>query len=464
MRQLRVLAWWQRFLGKADKISTSDKQPPDPKNKSLDNWKSPDKAIAFGHRIIFYGVFTFLAWAALAPLDEGVPASGAVAVESRRKAIAPLSSGMIATVSVTENQRVKAGDILLTLENTQPQAAYDSAIQQHFAMAARLARLEAEQRRETYLQLPEELEDLDKEAWAREMLTAEVNLLGSRNSSLENELAILRERHASEEERLRGARQQLASRQQQYELLNEQVRGLTKLVDAGHSPRNQLLETQRTLVEVSRLTSELETSIAVSANNVSEFRLQQSQRRRDFQRDLEAQIVESRRDVTLLKEKVKAVKEDIDRTVIKSPIDGQIVSLQGLASGSAVTTGMHLMDVIPEGDRLLVDVQVATHLIDRVSPGLLADVRINAFPEDPQLVIAGQVLSLSADQLQNPTTGQAYYLARVEITTEGHQQLGQRKLRPGMPVDVIIKTGERSFLAYLVKPLMRRIFSSFREN
>lgn len=431
---------------------------------ALGSWESPERAISFGQRIITFGIATFIAWAALAPLDEGIPASGAVAVESGRIAISPLAPGRLASVSVHENQRVKAGEILVTLENFQPLAVLDMVRQQHFAMASKLGRLEAEQKRDSQLKLPGDLVVHDSEAWAREILNSEVKLLSSRNEAFESEMAILRERISAGEERLKGTRQQLASRQQQYELLNEQVKGLTKLVEAGHTPRNQLLETQRTLVEVGRLTGELETAVALTVNNISELRLQMIQRRVETQRDLESQIVDSRRDLAMLVEKLKVARDDFDRTVIKAPIEGQVVSLQGLASGSSVTTGMHLMDIIPEGDRLLIDVQVPPHLIDRVHAGLASDIRINAFPEEPQLVVAGQVVSVSGDQLRQPITGQPYYLARLEVAPEGREKLGSRKLRPGMPVEAIIKTGERSFLAYLAKPLLNRLFSAFKEN
>jgi len=459
MSRARLLAWGQRLFGASSmEVASADTSPP------LGLWESPERAIAFGHRIVIFGVLTFFVWATLAPLDEGIPASGAVAVESGRVAVSPLVPGRVASVSVTENQRVKAGEVLVTLENFQPQAVLDMVRQQHFAMAAKLARLDAEQRRDAHMTIPDDLVPLDSTPWAQEILASEVQLLTSRNGAFESEMAILRERIAAGEERLKGTRQQLSSRQQQYELLNEQVKGLSRLVEAGHTPRNQLLENQRNLVEIGRLVGELETSVALTVNSISELRLQMIQRRVETQRDQEAQIVDARRDLAMLNEKLKVARDDFGRTVIKAPIEGQVVSVQGLAAGSSVTTGMHLMDVIPEGDRLLIDVQVAPHLIDRVHPGLSSDIRINAFPGEPQLVISGQVASVSSDQLHQPgAVGAPYYLARLEVTAEGREQLGQRKLRPGMPVDVVIKTGERSFMSYLLKPLMRRVFSSFRE-
>ncbi|MDP1527328.1 MAG: HlyD family type I secretion periplasmic adaptor subunit [Rhodocyclaceae bacterium] len=457
----KVSTGWRRLFARA---SQTKHPPTDHNTTDLDNEKSLERAIAFGQRIILYGVVGFLAWASLAPIDEGAVASGSIVVESGRKTITPLVSGLIAQLNISENQSVKSGEVLLTLDDAQQKATLNSALQQYFAVTARLARLQAELAGNPALEMPADLALLDNEPWARELLMSETRLLESRNDSHTHELGILRERIAASENRAQGARQQLNSRRQQIDLLDEQIRGLKKLVDAGHTPRNQLLETQRVQVEVVRLASELETTINIATNNSAELRLQQAQRRREIQRDIEASIIEASRERATLQERTNVAKDEFERTVLKAPIDGQVVSLQGLAPGSAVTQGSALMDIIPEGDRLLVDVQVAPHLIDRIHPGLTADVRINAFPDEPQLIVAGQVRSLARDQMRQPSSGQAYYLARIEITPEGLATLGSRQLRPGMPVEAIIKTGERSFLAYLFKPITQRMFSAFREN
>lgn len=461
MLQARMVAWWRRYIEASPPLGQGDQAAV---RLPVENWNNPERAIAFGYRIVIFGIVVLLGWAAFAPIDEGVTASGVVSGESRRKAIAPLMNGIIASVHVSENQKVKAGDPLLKLEDVQPKASFNSIQQEYVAQGVKLARLEAEELQAVEIALPGELASMDKEPWARDLISAELKLLESRTGTLANELAILRERVLASEERLRGARQQLVARQQQYALLKEQTSSLERLVEAGHTPRNQLLETQRTLLEISRFVSELETSIAVNTNATSELRLQLLQRRKEYQRELEAQIVETRRVFTQQGEKLRAAHEDLERTTLKAPIDGQVVSLQGLASGSAVTLGMHLMDILPEGDRLLIDVQVPPHLINRVEHGSPASVRINAFPEEPQLIIDGKVISYSGDQLLNQASAQAYFLARIEVTPDGMQQLGHRRLRPGMPVDAIIKTGERSLLAYLIKPLFHRVYFAFREN
>ena len=132
--------------------------------------------------------------------------------------------------------------------------------------------------------------------------------------------------------------------------------------------------------------------------------------------------------------------------------------------GGVVAPGQKLMDIVPKGEPLLLEARVAPHMIDRVHAGLPVDVRFSSFAHSPQLVVNGKLVSISADLLTEPQTNMSYYLARVEVTPEGRKALGKRQLQPGMPVEVIFKTGERSMLTYLLHPLTKRLAASMTEE
>ena len=122
------------------------------------------------------------------------------------------------------------------------------------------------------------------------------------------------------------------------------------------------------------------------------------------------------------------------------------------------------MDIVPEDQTLLVEARVAPHLIDRVTKGLPVDVRFSSFAHTPQLVVQGEVVSISGDLLVDQHSGAGYYLARVAVTADGYKKLGKRQLQPGMPVEVVFITGERSMLTYLLNPLTKRIAASMNEE
>jgi protease secretion system membrane fusion protein len=164
-------------------------------------------------------------------------------------------------------------------------------------------------------------------------------------------------------------------------------------------------------------------------------------------------------------EKFLAVSADLDRMEIKSPANGQVVGLSVQTVGAVLQPGQKLLDVVPDSQTLLLEAHIPPHLIDKVQAGLPADVRFNAFAHSPQLVVEGKVISISGDLLSDPQQPQyAYYLARVQVTPSGMKTLGQRQMQPGMPTEIVIKTGERSLLTYLLHPLTKRMAASMKEE
>jgi protease secretion system membrane fusion protein len=179
---------------------------------------------------------------------------------------------------------------------------------------------------------------------------------------------------------------------------------------------------------------------------------------------VQTQLAEVDREVLAEQEKFKALADELARMEIRSPADGQVVGLAAQTVGGVIQPGQKLMDIVPGDAPLLLETQVAPHLIDRVQAELPVDVRFSSFAHSPQLVVPGKVQSVSSDLLTDPQTLASYYLARVEVTAEGLQRLGKRQLQPGMPVEVVFKTGERSLLTYLLHPLTKRIAASLTEE
>lgn len=425
--------------------------------------EDPRAAIAFGNKIVFIGIGSFLVWGSMAPLDEGVPSSGVVVVESHRKIVSHLTGGTIADIRVKENQMVKEGDVLLTLDSTRAQTTYTSTLNEYIAAAGKLARLSAEQSLADKVTYPEELIAYADAAGRRDMIQAQDQLFRIRRQALTGELSILQENLAASHGQATGIRMQLAARNQQAALLREENQALTPLVSEGYAARNKLLEQERQIAELTSVTSELQARVAKEVSNAAEIRLRMLQRRQEFLREVEGLLADARREAANLSEKLKDASLELDHITIRAPVSGQVIGLQAGAPGSIITAGSHILEVVPQGDLLLIDVQVPTHLITRIHAGLPTDIRVSAFTDDPQLTIDAKVQSVSSDRFEPPNGQPPYYLARVEVTEKGLLDLKGRQLRPGMPVEVVIKTGERSFLAYLMRPLVKRMFSSLQE-
>ncbi|MDB5854335.1 MAG: type secretion rane fusion protein HlyD family [Herminiimonas sp.] len=232
----------------------------------------------------------------------------------------------------------------------------------------------------------------------------------------------------------------------------------------GYAPRNRQLELQRQVAESRASIAELSGNSVRSYRTVMELQQRAISKQQDYRKEIEGQHAEVSREVLGDHEKFKALQDDLARTEIRSPASGQVVGLAVQTVGGVVAPGQKLMDVVPANESLMLETKVLPHLIDRIHAGMPVDVRFSSFAHSPQLVVEGKLVSVSGDLLSDPQGNATYYLARVVVTPAGMKKLGKRVLQPGMPVEVILKTGERSLLAYLLHPLSRRIAASMKEE
>lgn len=453
--------WWRRIVGGRPSTDGNGAEPA--AASALDELDDPRGAMIFGYGVIVFGVVVTALWAIFAPLGEGIPASGVVVVESHRKTIAHLTGGTIAVVKVRENQTVKEGDILLELESVRARSARDTLLHEYIAAVARQSRFNAEQLGSTSLHFPDDILVYAKQLGREDLLRAQEQLFRARQDALKGELAILQENLAASRIQASGARNQLTARRQQAESLSKELESTRPLVVAGYTPRNRLLEQERQLAELNSITSELEARIAREGSTSAEIRLRELQRRQEYLKEVETQATETRKEAANLAEKLKEAEADLERMTVRAPISGQVVAMVALAPGGVIAPSTKLMEIVPGSEKLLIDVQVPISAASRVKSGLETDIRISSFPDSPILIISGRVQSVSSDRHEPPPPTQPYYLARVEVTPEGIAKLAGKTLRPGMSTEVVIKTGERSFMRYLLDPITRRLFESLKE-
>lgn len=457
-------SWWRRILRRpATPEGSPDKKSRAETEYSLDKLDDPSSAIAFGYSVIFFGLGLTALWAVFAPLGEGITAPGVVVVESKRKVISHLTGGTVTAVKIRENQMVKEGDVLLELDAVRAESARDTVLHEYIAAAARMTRLNGELAFMPSLKFPDEIIAYAKQLGREDLLRAQEQLFRARQSAFKSELAILQENLTASRIQATGARNQLYARRQQVESLRKELESTRPLVEDGYTPRNRLLEQERQLAELTSVTSDLEARIAREGSSGAEIRLRELQRRQEYLKDVETQATETRREVANLTERLKDAQADLERMTVRAPLSGQVVSMLAQAPGIVISPNSKLMEIVPAGDKLLIDVQVPITAASRVKPGLETDIRITSFPDTPALIIQGRVQSVSTDRHEPPAPALPHYLARVEVTQEGINQLHGRQLRPGMSTDVVIKTGERSFMRYLMEPISRRLFDSFKE-
>lgn len=248
----------------------------------------------------------------------------------------------------------------------------------------------------------------------------------------------------AEQQNYRGTQAMIDSYREQYkslegkrDLLRQMLAGIRDLVAEGYVARNQQLDLERQIADAQVAMIDLQ-------GNMQRMKLQQ----------LGSQ------------QKIKALSDDLSRTALLSPASGQVVGLAVQSRGAVIRPADKLMDIVPLDEKLVLEARIPSSMIDRVSPGQQADVRFNAFANSPALVVDGQVDSVSQDLVteSTPNGSVSYYLARVSVTPQGLQTLGNRQMQAGMSAEVIVKTGERSLLTYLLHPLIRRVSSAMKEE
>ena len=406
----------------------------------------------------------FLLWAALAPLDEGVPGMGQVALDTKRKAVQHLSGGIVKEVLVHEGAQVKEGQLLIRLDEAMARANYEAARQRYLGLRAMQGRLQAEQSGAAKITFHADLEKAAADPLIRQQMLNQEQLFMTRRSLLRSDLQSIEESIQGQQGLLDAYVGMLTNRKSQLALVKEELGNLRGLVQEGYAPRNRQLEMERTVADISTAIADIQGNTVRAQRAVGELRQRAVSRQQDYRREVETQLADVSREVLAEEQKFKALTDDLGRTEIKAPADGQVVGLAVQTVGGVIGGGQKLMDIVPGNEALMLEVQVAPHLIDRVHAKLPVDVRFNSFAHSPQLVVDGQVVSVSGDLLTDQHSGVSYYLARVQLTPEGAKALGKRQLQPGMPVEVVFKTGERSMLTYLLHPLTKRVSASMKEE
>jgi protease secretion system membrane fusion protein len=419
-----------------------------------------------GWLIVLLGFGGFLLWGFLAPLDKGVPLSGTVAKESNRKAIQHQTGGTVKEILVKDGDVVKEGQVLVRMNGIQARSAYETTDAQYLTARAAEARLTAERDGIKSIKFPAELEQHRNDPRVADLMTLQSQLLTSRQMSLQNELGSVDENIAGLKEQIRGLEESRDSKKVQMGYLKEQLEGMRDLAKEGYVARNRLLDLERTYAQLSGAVSEDIGNIARARRQVLELGLRKAQRMQDYQKEVRTQLSDTEREAEALSARLEGQKFEVDNVEVKSPVAGTVTSLAVFTQGGVVQPGFKMMEIVPTNDPMVVEGNLAVNLVDRVHPGLKTELIFAAFNANKTPHIPGEVEQVAADRSIEERTGAPYYKVRVRVTPEGQKMIAQHKLdvRPGMPVELFVKTGERTMMNYLLKPIFDRAKSSLTEE
>ncbi|WP_242518291.1 HlyD family type I secretion periplasmic adaptor subunit [Halochromatium roseum] len=418
----------------------------------------------FGLLILLVAFGGFGVWSALAPIDSAAVAPGVVTVESSRKTVQHLDGGFVDDILVTEGDQVEAGQLLVQLDATQVRAQLEIARGQYFALLAEEARLIAERDGAEQISFSAELTERLADPRVQDAVAGQKRLFENRRTALQNEKQVLGKRIEQLREQIRGYESLADNWGQRATLYRQEIEALNQLFEKGFSDNSRLREYERLEAEVLGEKSQHEASLAGSELKIIETELQIVQLTRDFDTEVAERLRQVQPELADLKERIQALSDTLKRTQIRAPVSGAVVGLTVHTKGGIVEPRQRILGIVPQGEDLIVEARVSPQDIDRVFPGLDAEIRFTAFNQADTPTVPGQVLTVSGDRLTDEATGQPYFLARIRVSEAGMDSLQGRTLLPGMPADVMIKTGARTFLAYLTKPITDRLATAFREE
>jgi membrane fusion protein, protease secretion system len=413
----------------------------------------------FGWIVVVVGFLGFLLWATTAPIDKGVPLSGTVSKESNRQAVQHQVGGTVQEILVKDGDVVKRGQVLVRMNPIVARSAVDMTDAQYLTARATEARLLAEVANRRSIVFPDDLKARSGEPRVAEMMGLQEQLLQSRRMSLQSELSSVDESIAGLKMQIRGLEESRDSKKEQIGFLKEQLAGMRDLAKDGYVARNRLLDLERTYSQLGGQISEDIGNIGRSQRQVMELSLRRSQRMADYQKEVRTQLADMQREAEALAARLDAQKFELQSVEVKSPAEGIVVGSSVFTNGGVIPPGFKMMDIVPTDDPLVVEGQLPVNLVDKVQPGLPVELMFSAFNVNTTPNIEGEVVKVSADRMVEEHSGMPYYMVRVKVTPEGAKKVAANKLNiiPGMPVELFVKTGERTMMNYLLRPVIDRI-------
>ncbi|NGZ86528.1 HlyD family type I secretion periplasmic adaptor subunit [Duganella aceris] len=420
----------------------------------------------FGWLLILVGVGGFGLWASFAPLDKGVPMQATVTKESNRQSIQHLSGGTIKEILARDGDVVKKGQVLVRMNNVAVTSQAETTRAQYITSRLAEARLLAERDGKKELTFPPTLNEFKTDPRVIDGFSLQKQLFTSRHSSLESELGAIEENIAGLKLQIKGLQESRDSKKVQLDILKEQLVNMRELSKEGYVARARLLDLERTYAQINGQISEDLGTIGRSQRQVTELTLRRMQRTQDFQKEVRSLLADTQREAEALSSRITGQDYDMANADVKAPVDGTVVGLAVFTPGGVVGPGAKMMDLVPTDDPLVVEGQLPVNLIDRVHTGMPVELMFSAFNSNRTPHIPGVVTQVSADRTVEERTGAAFYKVRARVTPEGLKIIEAKKLgiQSGMPVEMFVKTGERTLMSYLLKPIYDRAKTSLSED
>jgi len=417
------------------------------------------RRLLLGLTLITLMVVSVGGWAATTPIGGAVISSGFVVVESNIKKVQHPTGGIVAEISVKNGNVVNAGDIVISLDDTQARANLGIVVSQLVQLRGRKARLEAERDQADQVRFPIGFVESGEDAAA--IMDGEKRLFEVRQSVKNGQIAQFTERIGQLNQEIKGITAQRDAKAEEVELMRDELERLEFMRKKDLVPTTRTLQAQRDLTRLRGEWGANVAQIARSQGQISETELQIIGVTQNMQTDASKELRELEARIAELLERKVAAEDQLKRIYLRAPQTGFVHDLTVHTVGGVIGPGENVMTIVPTHDTLSVESRIVTSDIDQVAVGQQAVLRFPALNQRTTPEIRGTVTRVGADLTKDPQGNAVYFTLRISISDSDREAF---KIVPGMPVEAFIATHERTALSYLMKPLSDQVTRAFRER
>lgn len=424
-----------------------------------------DKLIRRMSLVCLFGFGGFMAWASIAPLEEGVASSGHIVVEENRQVVQHLEGGLVKEIMVREGDLAIKGDVLVVLEKTRALANRDQIIQEYAASAATVARLSALRDNLTRPDFSR-LDGLELgEQQRNNILRRETELFKQQKNALASDITVFEARIQSSEQTVNSRERQIAITETALQAARSELQVVKGIFAKQLARKDQVTGAERLVASLegdkARLESERETARA----SINELRARIAQARSDFARDVATDHLEANATLLAAEEQLRTAQDILNRSEIIAPVSGEVLNMAFATVGAVVKPGETLMEIVPDIDRVTASIKVAAVDRSSVHEGQSVRTQFSSYKGWQAPRLEGTITNISADLKTDPITSVSYYEARVHVSSDEMARTDNVEIIPGMPVDVFIYSGKsRTLIDYVFEPLGESLFRGLRRS
>lgn len=418
--------------------------------------------LTFGLGVIAFLVLGCGGWAMTAEISGAVIAPGSVVVERHVKKIQHRDGGIVSAIKVRNGDTVEAGDVLVTLDDTQLNASLSMVRAQLIELTGRSARLVAERDGFDEIKFPDDFLAMGPEAAQVEAGEKRLFIVNEQSRSGQVEQLKLRIEQLNSE--ISGLKAQFDAKSTEHEFIEKELKSVRSLHKRQLTPITRVYAMEREATRLKGEKGRLTSQIARAEGQISEIRVQILAIEQSVRSDAQKQLRDIQARMTELRERRIAAQDQLNRVELRAPLAGVVHELAVHTVGGVITPAEPVMLIVPKGDKLTVQARIAPSDIDQLRPGQQARLRFSAFNQQSTPEIDGRVTKVSADVTQDPANGQRYYTTQISIDDNLTEKLGDLEILPGMPVEVFVTTQQRTALSFLTKPFVDQLSRSFREE